>query len=720
MGNLTPDNSLGHCVRSTALLLLAFLAVQNHASAAARILPIGDSITRGTNDAAGDIPGGYRKKLSELLAASMVDFDFVGSRTDNAAAGMDPDHSGVNGQRTDEMTATLPALLGRKPDTVLLMTGTNDILQGVPVTTAVGNLRHLIETLALSDSNRRVHVSTILRITQDWEGRTAASLNAKADEYNIEVRELVQEQAALGRRVSLVDMNALLVYTDSDPDRNVFQPGDGIHPGQAGYDQMAEIWHNFVNTNGSAAEPPITNRPTAPTALAAGIATGSRINLSWTDLSANEKGFKIYRRTGFTGAWELIAVQPANSTSYAMTGLLTGVNAYQFAVSAAHDAADSPWSNLVSTSVENLALNQPASASSIFSVTFAAGKANDGDKGSLWSSGGGDSSPRWTVDLDVPFQIQQVQVLARQDIDQPNARRNFEVRGSNDPAFGTYSVLASQGVTSFPHASALTAAVANPAGFRYLRVAKTDTGSFTFAEVRVFGTPPAALPPSPSGLASSAMGSNKVVLFWSVNSLNESAFKLERLTGPSGTFEPLVTLPAATTTFTDYPPATETAYSYRLRATNETGDSAFSNITTVTTGPLTAYDLWAANYQTFSGLPPNLREPAADPNNDGVSNLLCYASGVDPLTSIAVGALPPLTAAPEGMTFTYRRNKQAPELLHEVLVSSDPSASGWTVLGQEQATVAGLVGDQNIEEISVPIPPDPEGGRRFARLRVTR
>jgi len=701
------------------ICLLGLLGSSSSAQGAAKILPLGDSITRGSNDALGDIPGGYRRKLGELLVTAGVDHDFVGGRNDNTSPGMDPDHDGNNGFRTDQMIANLPALLALQPDTVLLMAGTNDILQGVPVATAADQLRSLIETLTLSDPHRRVCVSTIIPITQAWGGRSEAFLNTAADAYNVQVRELVRQQAEAGRRVLLVDMNALLVYSDPNPDRNFFQPGDGLHPGQAGYDQMAEIWHSEVTANGPIAVPPVAGTPAAPAALTATVVSGSRINLAWADHSDNETGFKVYRKTGTFGPWEVIAVRPAGATSHAATGLATGVNSYQFAVSSTNSASDSAWSNLVSTTFSNLALYQPASASSAFSTTFAAVKANDGDINSLWSTGGGDTSARWTVDLATPWQIQQVQVVTRQDIDQPNTRRNFEIRGSNDPAFASYSVLAGQGSTALAHASTLTASVSIPNGFRYLRLAKTDTSNFTLAEVRVFGAVPTTLPAAPSNLIAGAVGSNRIELSWSVNSSNESGFKLERSTGGGG-FVEIAVLPAATVSLTDHPLAAEITCSYRLRAFNEVGDSVFSNVATASTGPVTAYDSWAAGYPAFSALPPPYQDPAADPNGDGINNLLCYGLGLDPLSNSASASTPRLASASETLTFTYRRNKLAPELTHEVLVSPDLSDGSWSVLSQQQAVTSELIGNQNVEEISMPIPTDPENSHHFVRLRVTR
>ena len=595
-------------------------------------MPLGDSITRGTNDINypnGDIPGGYRRNLGVLLSNGGFAYDFVGSKNDNAAAGMDPDHNGTNGIRTDQVLANLSTWMAVQPDTVLMMLGTNDILQGVPVATAASNLSSLINQITSGFPKRRLYVSTVLPISgKDWNGQTAAQLNANANSYNVQVRNLVQQYRNSGRNVTLVDMNATLVYTNSNPANNVFQPGDGVHPGQAGYNQMGGIWYNSITAGGSLLDPP-SGIPTAPNSLTASAVSASQVNLTWNDAASNETGFKVYQQTGSQSAWVQIATLTANTTSLAVSGLATGSTNYYFAVSASNAAGESALSNTASVLASNRALNKPASSSSNYAAAYDADNANDGAQNNIWSSTNSDTSASWSVDLSSAYQIQEVQVVTRQDVDQSVTRRNFEIRGSNDPSFGTYSVLASQGSTPLAHASTLIAPVSNSTGFRYLRVAKTDGGYFTLAEVKVFGAT-ATTPPAP-------------------------------------------------------------------------------------------YDSWASNYPAFQALPPADRLPSSDPNRDGISNLLAYGMGADPLANTAAALLPqatPAAGATPGMVFKYRRNKLATDLEQQVFVSSD--LSHWTLQSQSAATVTPVVGNNNAELIAVTIPLAPGSNHVFARLNVIR
>ncbi len=335
-------------VTVTAVVLPASLARAQ--SPVAKVMPLGDSITRGTNDINypnGSIPGGYRRELGIRLGNGGYLYDFVGEKSDNAAPGMDPHHNGNDGYRTDQILANLSTWLAVNPDVVLLKAGTNDILQDKPVATTLTNLESLITAITNGAPHRRLYVSTLLPITQDWNGKTAAYLNGNANTYNTGVRDLVQTHVSQGRNVTLVDMNTSIVLTGNTPAENFYQPGDGIHPGQAGYNQMGGIWFSAIDARGGLFEPPPAGAPAAPTGFSAVIRSGSRIDLRWTDAANDETGFQIVRRTGAGGVWQEIATPAADSVTATIQGLDTGANAYSFAIRAVNASGNSAWSPIV-------------------------------------------------------------------------------------------------------------------------------------------------------------------------------------------------------------------------------------------------------------------------------------------------------------------------------------------------------------------------------------
>ncbi len=87
----------------------------------------------------------------------------------------------------------------------------------------------------------------------------------------------------------------------------------------------------------------LTVEPAAPSGLTA-VASGSQINLSWSDNSSNESGFRIERKTGAAGAYGEIATVAAGVTSYTNSGLAAGTT-YFYRLRSTNSGGDSAYSN---------------------------------------------------------------------------------------------------------------------------------------------------------------------------------------------------------------------------------------------------------------------------------------------------------------------------------------------------------------------------------------
>jgi hypothetical protein len=87
----------------------------------------------------------------------------------------------------------------------------------------------------------------------------------------------------------------------------------------------------------------VTGPPATPTGLTAAAASASQINLSWTDNSDDETGFKIERASA-GGGYTQVATVGTNVRNYADTGLTPGTT-YSYRVRATNSQADSPYSN---------------------------------------------------------------------------------------------------------------------------------------------------------------------------------------------------------------------------------------------------------------------------------------------------------------------------------------------------------------------------------------
>jgi len=84
--------------------------------------------------------------------------------------------------------------------------------------------------------------------------------------------------------------------------------------------------------------------PNAPTGLSAAAVSNSQIDLSWTDNSSDETGFKIERSPDGSTGWTQIATVGVNVHSYSNTGL-TCETPYYYRVRAYNATGDSGYSN---------------------------------------------------------------------------------------------------------------------------------------------------------------------------------------------------------------------------------------------------------------------------------------------------------------------------------------------------------------------------------------
>ena len=90
------------------------------------------------------------------------------------------------------------------------------------------------------------------------------------------------------------------------------------------------------------------------------------------------------------------------------------------------------------------------------------------------------------------------------------------------------------------------------------------------------------MPAAPTGLVTTVVSSTQITLTWVDQANNESGFKIERNTG-TGSFAQVATVGANVTTYANTGLTAATNYTYRVRATNSSGDSAYSNTASATT-----------------------------------------------------------------------------------------------------------------------------------------
>ncbi len=221
-----------------------------------RIMALGDSITAGVGEHGIDTgSGGYRAELVRLLAAKGYSVTMVGGRSDYSARIPDRRHEGWPGYVIRSFPSdpapqlygrvTHDALVGARPDVVLLMAGTNDLLRkarhsaGYTVPNIVESMDALLAQIFYLEPQVDVVVAGVVdspRVLQcdvaNFDGTAACG---PSDGPNLKT--LVAAYGERGFHIELADGMGGAVPRDRD------HFPDGIHPtGAGGYDDVARVW----------------------------------------------------------------------------------------------------------------------------------------------------------------------------------------------------------------------------------------------------------------------------------------------------------------------------------------------------------------------------------------------------------------------------------------------------------------------------------------------
>ena len=245
------------------------------ATGTVKIMPLGDSITKGsvmTSEQAKHPT--YRYWLWNDLEKNGYDVDFVGSwRMPNFPNfSFDQDNEGHGGYTSDEILHGLPDdrwepgylaewTLGYNYDMVLLLIGTNDVLHGVPTNQTVVNLEKIVKVLRQKNPKVTIFMGTL----------------PPASYYRQSLIDLNQEIVRVAERSSTPESRVILVdhYYGYDGVKDNQPPGY-VHPDESGEKKIAKNWYDAVTSylNGTAPTPTPTPLPTTvPTTLPTTVAT---------------------------------------------------------------------------------------------------------------------------------------------------------------------------------------------------------------------------------------------------------------------------------------------------------------------------------------------------------------------------------------------------------------------------------------------------------------
>jgi lysophospholipase L1-like esterase len=219
--------------------LLTFQVVKaSESSALARIMPLGDSNTRGFGSST---QSGYRLELYSLLTGAGYQVDCVGSLADGIS-GFDRDHEGHGGWRDDQVAQMMYSWLTANPaDIVLLHIGTNGLEE---------NPEDVEDILSEIDRFENDNLVTIWVILARIINRNCITDIPPCPEslptknFNNNIIAMAQDRIdLLGDKSIIVEMEdgaGIDYHLSSDS-----PPGDmwdNIHPFDTGYAKMANIW----------------------------------------------------------------------------------------------------------------------------------------------------------------------------------------------------------------------------------------------------------------------------------------------------------------------------------------------------------------------------------------------------------------------------------------------------------------------------------------------
>ena len=209
------------------------------------ILPLGDSITFGLcNGGATGCPGGYRVELFNDAVTDHKNITFVGDPTlANGPAKVDsvtfpPNNVGHSGWTIAQIDGLLPGALKWSmqpiPDIVLLHIGTNDLdgIGTMAASSAPTRLGTLLDDVITGLPDALLVVAQIVPYPTNASGITT---------YNAAIPALVQQRAAQGKHVIMVDMNTGFQVS-------TMLGTDNIHPNLKGYVFMGDTWYAAIKS----------------------------------------------------------------------------------------------------------------------------------------------------------------------------------------------------------------------------------------------------------------------------------------------------------------------------------------------------------------------------------------------------------------------------------------------------------------------------------------
>lgn len=215
-----------------------------------KIMPLGNSITRGYTFPPPENINGYRKQLKTLTEENGLNIDFVGHNENGNFD--DNQHEGNGGWHANHWAGHSKSLLdsvtkfinANLPDIILLQIGTNDIgeyyLQANDNTidTTVSDISKMLDSIYNVDSDITIILAKIVN-REDNPLSLIINETTTTTAFNSALEIMANTRIANGDNLKLIDMENSLSYPDD-------LCSDGVHPDSSGYHEMADVWFSAL------------------------------------------------------------------------------------------------------------------------------------------------------------------------------------------------------------------------------------------------------------------------------------------------------------------------------------------------------------------------------------------------------------------------------------------------------------------------------------------
>jgi large repetitive protein len=333
--------------------------------------------------------------------------------------------------------------------------------------------------------------------------------------------------------------------------------------------------------------------PTAPATITASVVSYDKVNISWSDNSANETGFQVFRSTALAGPYTAAGTTAANITTFQDTGL-NGSTTYFYQVVA-----------LSATGPSSDANNQ---RESLGLVKFGIGAIDNATGTGYIMYSRQNLFVRFTnpkVDANNSLNLVAVKYINNQwHYDNNSVNTPFTPASSDlliaSVNFSTDVITSLQGTSSVVNGINAGFASGDLTFFTNRWNGASNAGEFTIngtffnrhrgpvAQATTQPLPPA--PGTPANLTATALGPNSIQLNWGV--INDAnGYKLYRSTSQNGTYLLHAEIsPKDTVSYIDTPVNSHTTYYYKLLAYNVGGNSSTTDASATSLNSAPAVD----------------------------------------------------------------------------------------------------------------------------------